>query len=410
MTQPDHRFDNPPIEVLSLSPRREMLQMRLRQVEMRPIRAIAPLDPTRNEPLLLDMVADISQDQISQFATDWSAQTTPRLLIVLGDVPDALRGLPVLHLRNADQLPTLPARIAIRQRELRRQRESDLRTETASLMGLELSQPLNTQTPRILYLGDSSPRFIALKAALKQDAIDTVAALSRVTAQDYLASGHFDAIILHPQTSEDEASQFLSRFTTSAQPSAPKLMLIVEPEFSQTLPVQQAEKASALLTVTDTPEDLAACIATHLNTPDRALAPPARRSTHSHDAISSLFSRAFLEAHLKTQFTEADNTTAPLCVIAMAIDPNVGKSERVVKIIIDHMRDTDMAARLDAQHICITLPATPYRGAVTLARRIEAAIGTDTEWRAIERRQFHSVKTLLSALVAKPGLRALKRA
>jgi len=68
------------------------------------------------------------------------------------------------------------------------------------------------------------------------------------------------------------------------------------------------------------------------------------------------------------------------------------------------LRDTDLAARLDLHHICVTLPDTPYRGGVVLARRIEESLERSVAWRVIERRQFHTLKSLLGGLTARSGL------
>ena len=84
--------------------------------------------------------------------------------------------------------------------------------------------------------------------------------------------------------------------------------------------------------------------------------------------------------------------------------------EDFVQIVNQMLRDADMSARLDDANICITLPATPYRGAIAFARRIETAWGRSLSFRAVERRQFHTVETLIGALIGKPVLRRLKQA
>ncbi len=410
MTRQDHSFDNPTIEVLSTSPRLEMLQVRLRQVGMRPVRAATTPGPGHCEPLLLDIATIGTGIDLTALAREWAAHASARLLIVLGEVPVALKALPVLRLRDVDQISTLTARIAIRQRETRRQRENTLRMRTARQMGVEPATPLNQPAPRILYLGEGSPRFAPLRSALRRKQIETVAALSRITALDYLSTGRFDAVVLHPQHGEDEATKFLARFNPADGRANLKLLLIEEPDFIKDLPGKHAAKATALLSAAVTPEALAADIADQLTQPANALAPSTRLSSPVHDGATKLFSRAFLEAHLEAQFAESNGIAESISLIALTISRDGAETKRITDIVARHMRDTDMAANLDARHICITLPATPYRGAVSLARRIEAAAGTDLQWRAIERRQFHTVKTLLSALTAKPGLRALKRA
>lgn len=118
------------------------------------------------------------------------------------------------------------------------------------------------------------------------------------------------------------------------------------------------------------------------------------------DHATGLVSREYLESHLEAQMEQADRLLIPLTVVAFTLTPE--HDIRSVALTIKSMlRDTDLAARLDSQHVCITLPETSYRGAVVLSRRIEEAVGGRLSWRAIERRQFHTLKTLIGGLTAK---------
>ncbi len=405
----DHGFDNPQIEVLSESPRLEMLQARLRQAGLRPVRAAIPLDPARAEPLLLDTLT-ISSEQMRSFALDCAQSDATRLLVVLGAVPEALAALSILHLKDVDQIPTLLTRLSIRQREVRRQREHGLRSKTASKLGLQPNEGSKRQSHRILYLGESSLRFAPLRAALSNNQVDTVAALSQYTAQDYLSTGRFDAIVLHPQAPDDEAAKYLARFTPLAQNGSLKLFLIEEPGLRSQLPPSQAHKVTSLLDATDAPETIAIDIASHLSNINRDVFRDNRLGSRAHEQGTDLYTRPFLEAHLDTQFSECEATGEALSLLTVSITNNHEEFKKVAAIVDKLLRDTDLAARLNANLICISLPATPYRGAVRLARRIEAAYDGQLEWRAVERRRFHTIETLLAAVQAKPGQHALRSA
>ena len=100
---------------------------------------------------------------------------------------------------------------------------------------------------------------------------------------------------------------------------------------------------------------------------------------------------------------QADRLATSLSLIAIET-PDATDLRHTARTVKALLRDTDLAARLDNHHICVTLPNTQYRGAVVLARRIEAALERPTEWRVIERRQFHTLKTLLGGLTAKTSL------
>ncbi len=403
-------FDAPQIEILSTSPRLEMLQIRLRQSGLRPIRAAIPLDPAASAPLLLDMVTADDDHTIRRFASDWKAATSSRLLVVIGPTPEALKSLSVLHLRDADQIPSLPARLAIRQRETRRQKEMALREQTALKLGVTPATSPRNKPPRVLYLGDSSKMFAPLKFALNERQVEIVAALTRFTAQDYLSTGQFDSILLHPQSPEDEASTFLARYNPSAGYGDTKLLLMEDPHLSNDLAATDANKISALLDASQSIEALADSLHDQLMRDTGPAFAGGRLSSQAHDAATKLFSRAFLEAHLDTQLAEHSHTGAPFTTLAICTDNDTIDQRRLAQIITSHLRDSDLAARLDTNHICITLPDTAYRGAVSLARRIETTAGTNLDWRAIERRQFHTTSTLLNALTARSVLSTRKRA
>ena len=106
---------------------------------------------------------------------------------------------------------------------------------------------------------------------------------------------------------------------------------------------------------------------------------------------------------------QADRLATSLSLIAIQF-PAHADIKVLAQSVKPLLRETDLAARLDKTHICITLPNTQYRGAVVLARRIEEALDTSVSWRVIERRQFHTLKTLLGGLTAKTSLSSRRTA
>lgn len=401
MTSQRASFEAPPIDVLSTSPRLEMLQIRLRQAGLRPVRATIPLDPESHAPLLLDMVTADDDKTIAQFARDWAALGSTRLLVVLGEMPTALAALPVLHLRDIDLIRSLPARLAIRQRERHRREEANLRTQTLKRLGNPPAANRAPATLRMLYLGAGSPEFAALKFALNESGIEIVAALTRHTATDYLSSGQFDGVILRPASSSDEASKLLAHFKPEMTHRATKLFLIESGDYRAEIPPALSEKLADIFEA-DTPHDvLATRLLDHIKRPEQptgSAAIPAR----AFDKTTQLYARSFLEAHLETLFTAYDQTGSPLSMVTFRLAATTPPT--LAELILSHLRDNDLAAKLDAQHISVALTATPYRGAVSFARRIAAEFGHNVEWRAVERRQFHTVRTFISATTAKRTL------
>ena len=73
------------------------------------------------------------------------------------------------------------------------------------------------------------------------------------------------------------------------------------------------------------------------------------------------------------------------------------------------LRETDCAAAFGAGTIVVSLPSTPYRGGVRLAERIAERVartadlsGLTLSWRVVERRAYHTPKTLLGAGLTGP--------
>lgn len=389
MTLTDRRFDDPVIEVVSVSPRLEMLMGRLRQAGMRPVPVSSAKVSTSPDPILYDLAA----------VPDTRLNPADRLTVTLGPKTATAKG--DIHLSDINLLHTLPARMAIRKREQTRQREANRRTRTAERLGLAPSRAQDKTTPRLLWLGQNAAFLNPLKAELKSEGIDVVAALSRLTAEDYLAKGGFDAIILYPSTPGDEASQLLARYVKADRAPTTKLVLLTSAETSAAIDQNNIKNVDQIIDLVDTPEKLSAELIAYAQKHGKITPPKTRLSAGLTEQTSGLATRAFLEAHLETQMEDAETRGERLCLIALGAETQANQ-RGLAKVIQPMLRETDLAARLDTDHICISMPATTYRGAVALARRIEASADSDITWRVVERRRFHTLKTLLGGLTAKP--------
>ncbi|MEQ3747183.1 MAG: diguanylate cyclase [Henriciella sp.] len=388
MTLIDRRFDDPVIEVAAQSPRLEMLMTRLRHAGMRPIPVTTVAANSPDDPVLIDLAT----------APDAMPAAQTRLTITLGDTQANTKG--DIHLSNINLLHTLPARMAIRKREQTRQREADRRTRTAQRLGLSTRQSATKAAPRLLWLGQNAAFLNPLKSALKSAGVDLVAALSRLTAEDYLAKGGFDAVIVYPSTAGDEASQLLARYVKADHAPKTKLVLLTSPETSASIETGRLDNVDQILDLINDPEKLSRELIAYAQRHTKTAPKTNRLTATIREQGTKLASRAFLEAHLETQIQDADASGERLCLIALNA-PDAATLKRLSETIQPMLRETDLAARLDKDHICITMPATPYRGAVALARRIEASMDTDINWRVVERRRFHTLKTLLGGLTAK---------
>ncbi|MEM7328320.1 MAG: diguanylate cyclase [Pseudomonadota bacterium] len=387
----EQSFDAPVIHVVSESPRLEMLQTRLRQAGIRPVPVRGSYLPPDSAPAFIDLLTrDFDFGSVDD-----------RLFVTIGKQEQAPNKSEI-HLTDINQIATLPARLAIRQRENQRKREIQLRARTSEKFGSAAITPQAQQTSRVLWLGHDAPFLNAFKTALASQNISLVAAISQLTAEDYLVSGAFQSIILCPTSPDDEAARLLQTIGQLQMAQNPQIVLLLRPDL--------ADKLSGAVTYADQIVDLSndldfvvsrlQMICSHS---ERPVEPTFGLSASAQDPVTGLVSRDYLESHVEAQMAQADRLATSLSLIAIEIinGEDLKAAARTIKSLL---RDTDLAARLDNSHICVTLPNTQYRGAVVLARRIEEALGRTTTWRVIERRQFHTLSTLLGGLTAKTSL------
>lgn len=394
----DQNFDAPVIHVVSESPRLEMLQTRLRQAGIRPVPVRGSYLPPDSAPALIDLVT-------RDFEVSANDQRLVATIGKRGDMPSFSE----IHLTDITQIASLPARLAIRQREKQRLREIQLRAQTSEKFGPSAVTPTSPQATRMLWLGHDAPFLNAIKASLAENDVSLVAAISRLTAEDYLSSGRFHTLVLCPSGPEDEAAKLLSRIKTLELVHIPHVILLLRPELSAALRQEHVAQADQILDLSTHIEDVAERLLSVCAEPTLASEETFGMTSLAQDPSTGLVSRDYLESHLEAQMAQADKLALPLSLIAVNVsgEDDVKAAARLIKSLL---RDTDLAARLDPHHICVTLPNTQYRGGVILARRIEEAMQRPVSWRVIERRQFHTLKSLLGGLTARTSLASRRTA
>ncbi len=394
----DQSFDAPVIHVVSESPRLEMLQARLRQAGIRPVPVRGNYLPPDSAPAFIDLLT-------RDFDFDPSDS---RLIVTIGKAEQAPNKSEI-HLTDVAQIATLPARIAIRQRENQRHREIQLRARTSEKFGSNAIITTPRQSSRALWLGHDAPFLNAIKGSLESQRISLVAAISQLTAEDYLVSGGFQTLVLCPATHDDEAARLLAAISQLQLSQTPQVILLLRPDLAPHLNKQHITNADHIVDLSSDIDLVASRLETICSEPELTAQPSYGLTSAAQDPSTGLVSREFLESHVEAQMAQADRLATSLSVIAVEIraDEDIKAMAGAIKMLL---RDTDLAARLDSTHICVTLPNTQYRGAVILARRIEEALGRQTDWRVIERRQFHTLKTLLGGLTAKTSLSARRSA
>ena len=394
----DQSFDAPVIHVVSESPRLEMLQARLKQAGIRPVPVRGNYLPPDSAPAFIDLLT-------RDFDVDPGDN---RLFVTIGKAAQAPNKSEI-HLTDVAQIATLPARLAIRQRENQRQREIQLRARTSEKFGTGPSIVTTRRSSRALWLGHDAPFLNAIKASLEAQNVSLVAAISQLTAEDYLVTGGFQTVVLCPATNDDEAAKLLASVSQLQLTQSPQVILLLRPDLAPHLNKQHISNADQIVDLSSDIDLVASRLEAICSEPDLSAEPSYGLTSAAQDPSTGLVSREFLESHVEAQMAQADRLATSLSLIAIEIDAgaDIKAMAGAIKMLL---RDTDLAARLDGKHICVTLPNSQYRGAVILARRIEEALGRQTNWRVIERRQFHTLKTLLGGLTAKTSLSARRTA
>ncbi|MEO1661755.1 MAG: diguanylate cyclase [Pseudomonadota bacterium] len=394
----DQSFDAPVIHVVSESPRLEMLQARLKQAGIRPVPVRGSYLPPDSAPAFVDLLT-----------RDFDAPAgDTRLFVTIGKENQAPKGSEI-HLTDIAQIATLLARLSIRQREKDRLREIQLRARTAEKFGPSAKAAAPAKAARLLWLGHDAPFLNAIKSTLAAQNVNMVAAISRLTAEDYLFNGGFQSLVLCPSSPDDEAARLLASVKTLQISHAPQIVLLLRPELADKIAQEHFAHADQIIDLKDNLDGIANRLLSISVDAEIPAATAYGLSASAQDLSTGLVSRDYLESHVEAQMAQADRLATPLSLLAIDIS-RVADHKALAHLVQSHLRDTDLAARLDQKHICLTLPNTQYRGAVILARRIEESIEGTVSWRAIERRQFHTLKTLLGGLTAKSSLSPRKTA
>lgn len=420
----DLTYNAPRVELLAGSPRREMLTARLRSLGLRPLNG----DPTRlGEPMaLLVDLGSLPLRTVDRIAREL-AQHPPRPLFAIrgraGDVD--LAGAAVL---NGDAaLVHLPARLDLRRRQDVQHSERTLRAATLAEFGVELALA-TAKTPPVdlLYLGETSPRFLALRQELADKGHGVTAALSLQTARAHLAEERFGGVLIAWSVGFKPASAFLADIQTgSLWCNVPVIALPqVAPDNESAILLQTADEIlDPLWSDADVARTIARVIGDRPALPPRRWAPPSQVGVV--DPVTGLYREAFFRRHLDRQLGAAETSEESLSVMSLNLYFAEARPARLAearlelaRLVKGDLRASDLAARLEDGSLIVSLRATPYKGALRLAQRVAARFSASNasrhralvealRWRIVERRAHHSADSLIGSARAGPYSRPM---
>lgn len=148
--------------------------------------------------------------------------------------------------------PATPVQIAARVRALFRLHTMEIiarrRTEVSALYGQKAGLvERQDQPPCILYVGDASPRFMALQHTLASVDADVIAAFSSYSAFDYLHERAFDAVVLNAEGKRDIAFTISSAMRRNARLFHTPVLLLTDDVDTETSEEAFARGVSDLL-------------------------------------------------------------------------------------------------------------------------------------------------------------------
>ena len=404
-----------PIEVIAASPRLEMIKSKLRVAGLRPYDMEDSLSQV--DALFIDAIS-ASQDQL-KLVHRQITRSTDRTIVLLSDgsapqIPN------VIQIFSISDIETIPALLDMAARKRHRLQEVHLRAQTAKqIAGQHVDVPSNDDL-ELLFLGDGSPDFLALMSALRRDDIKVTAALTSLTAHQYLRDRKFDGMIVDIRCGTKLGAEFLSAYMSTD--IAAQLPIYALRDKDRVDPNHASEQFTSITELVDADRDVEQVARTLSDLANyhavlTPLSPAQVNDYRIRDQFTPLFSAAFLERHLHNQIEEVTDTPIPLCLMTVQItspaDGNSAGREAMPTLaasLQDAIRQTDCAARLNWSTIGISLPNTSYAGGVKLAQRLiglleekhpELLQTCKLNWRVIERRAYHSVTDLL--VVGKTG-------
>lgn len=392
----NHHFDDPSIEVLSENPRLSLLQSRLKQGRLRAVRAALPLRVDIGVPLLIDTTVDQIVEKLGPWFQTWLASPNKRPLAVIGDSPLPLDSGALIMIEDAEGLLKLRERLSIRNREALRSHELQKRSETARKLGANETGAMEPRRgSRVLFVGEASASFGALKTVLREHKIDLVAALTHLTARDYLSEGSFSALLLEPTYADDEAIRFLKAFCAGDDRVQTPFLLIEDPKRMVPIDPHLRNQARLIISKAESINLAAEQVVSAIAKQDEASVPTTHSLPAIHDRETGLYAPSFLREHLAATLQDCDIRGQALSLLYLTPRNRDYSLIALADAVKETLRETDLAARLDEHTLCVVMPETIYRSGLNLAHRLEKLTQGQTEWRVIERRQTHSLDDLL---------------
>ena len=262
------------------------------------------------------------------------------------------------------------------------------RSEVCALYGERRNQPEPLSAAySILYVGDASPRFMALQHALEGADCEIVAAFSSYSAFDYLHERAFDAVVLNAFDKPDTAFTISSAMRRNARLYHTPVLLLSDTQTTEAVEEAFARGVSDILSSKNTDQEMRDRVLSLAQERRRRreakAALEACREPRTLDVETGLFHAGFITSHLQdlVNASKSDKFTFSLCLLKTAAPDgkdapdtaSTEKARRQFAAMLRHLlRAEDAAARLDERTFLAVLPYTESDGVDCVAARVAA--------------------------------------
>ncbi len=331
-----------------------------------------------------------SLESIAEFAQRLKTAAAPRLLAVIAvAAPDAAGASP--HIDAVLRAPVHATQIAARAQLVVRlaimEDEARLRARTMAARGAIVDIELDAaafHAPRVLFIGDASPQFLALNRALTDAGAHVTASFSSFTAFDYLHDSDFDALVANAIDGNEPAFTVCAALRRNTRLHHVPALLFVDIDTFKDADEAFARGVSDILAHTAACKEMAARVLSLARERRRREQVKAvfsqARAPSAIDAKTGLATVRFFSEHLENMVDRARAIDRPLSILIARAEPpddvddaaGARAYEQLASMLRHLVRAEDLACALEPGVFAVAMPGTDRAAGQAAAQRIEA--------------------------------------
>ncbi|GJL97393.1 MAG: GGDEF domain-containing protein [Hyphobacterium sp.] len=352
-------------------------------IQMSPVSDAPTHPPAAYDAIVINSSDPEKAASIAKSYTVKSAGSPPAILISDTSTPpsgiDGWLRPPVSAVQLANRIQAL-RRLWVMEDIARR------RKAVSEVFGHPVSDDSTTgKRPSVLFVGDATSRFMAIRHALDAAGTGMIAAFSSFSAFDYLHERPFDAVILNAISKKDLAFTISSAMRRNARLYHTPVLLLTPQGHFDAADEAFARGVSDILPADAQPEEISARVQQLVDERRRRRSAKATlencRARSTTDAELGLFRPKFSLAHLQDLLNTAARSGKPTGLVLMAIKtPEIPISQKrqddarqqFASMLRHLLRAEDCPALIGPDLYAAILPHTNADGAVCVAERVSA--------------------------------------